>query len=87
MPRPRGVIAGCGALHQARLVYEVVSDAINGMVDYGTGTKLFTKDGYIEFISDDPDYIATIPEDLRAKQQEVVDAIVSGELMLEMPEL
>ncbi len=82
-----GIIAGCGALHQTKLVYEVVSDAINGMVDYGTGTKLYSRDGYIEFVSDDPNYISLIPEDIKAKQKEVVDSIMSGKLKLEIPQL
>lgn len=82
-----GVIAGCGALHQSKLVYEVVTDAINGKVKYGTGTKLNTKGGYVEFITDDPNYINTIPADLREKQQAVIDSIVSGSLILEIPKL
>jgi len=82
-----GVIAGCGALLQAQLVYEVVTDAVNGKVEYGTGTILNTRDGYVKFITDDPDYIATVPADIRAKQQELVDAIVSGALILDTPEL
>ena len=82
-----GVIAGCGALHQSRLVYEVVSDAINGLVDFGTGTKLHTRDGYIEFVSDDPDYKATVSEAVRAEQKVLVDSISRGELILKVPEL
>ena len=82
-----GVIAGCGALHQSRLVYEVVTDAISGEIEYGTGTILSAKDGYIEFITDDPNYINTVPEDLRMQHQITVDAIQSGDLVLEAPEL
>ena len=82
-----GVIAGCGALHQSQLVYEVVVDAINGMVDYGKAVKLYARDGYIEFLSDDPNYTSLIPEDIQAKQKKVVDSIMSGELKLEIPQL
>ena len=82
-----GVIAGCGALHQSQLVYEVVSDAVNGIVDYGTGTVLSARDGYIEFVSSDQNYIDLIPEDIREEQQRVVDSIISGKLVLEAPEL
>lgn len=82
-----GVIAGCGILHQSKLVYEVVVDAINGKIEYGTGTKLHTRDGYIEFATDDPDYINTVPADLREKLQTVFDSIYSGSLVLEVPEL
>ena len=82
-----GVIAGCGVLHQTQLVYEVVVDAINGKVEYGTGTKLHARDGYIDFATDDPDYINTIPAEMREKQQAVIDSIIAGSLVLEIPEL
>ncbi len=82
-----GVIAGSGALHQDRLVYEVVSDAIKGNVEYGKAVKLYAKDGYVEFISDDPDYINTVSAEIREKQQILVDSITSGGLVLEIPQL
>jgi simple sugar transport system substrate-binding protein len=82
-----GVIAGCGSLKQEKLVYEVVTDAMNGKVVYGTGKKLSTKDGYIEFVTNDPNYINTVPANLREKQQKVIDSIVSGALVLEIPKL
>ncbi|MBI9100869.1 MAG: BMP family ABC transporter substrate-binding protein [Spirochaetales bacterium] len=82
-----GVIAGSGALMQEMLVYEKVSDAVNGKIEWGTSTKLHTKDGYVKFISDDPDYINTVPEEIRVKQQVLVDKITQGELILEIPEL
>ncbi|MDC7226592.1 MAG: BMP family ABC transporter substrate-binding protein [Spirochaetales bacterium] len=82
-----GVIAGCGALHQKMLVAEVVDDAINGKVEYGTGVKLNARDGYIEFVDTDPNYLNTIPESIQAEQKKVVDSIMSGTLVLEVPEL
>ncbi len=82
-----GVIAGCGALHQTQLVYEVVSDAIKGKVKYGTGTKLYAKDGYIEFLDKDPNYLSLIPADMQAKLKTVVDSIMTGKLKLEIPQL
>ncbi len=82
-----GVIAGCGQLQQEKLVYEVVVDAINGNVAYGTGNTFNTKDGYVEFIADDPEYLALIPEDIQAKQKELIDSIIDGSLVLEIPEL
>ncbi|HAK47147.1 MAG TPA: BMP family ABC transporter substrate-binding protein [Spirochaeta sp.] len=82
-----GVIAGCGALHQTKLVSEVVEDAINGKVKFGTGVKLNSRDGYIEFIGDDPNYLDIIPAAMQAEHKKVVDSIMSGSLVLEVPEL
>jgi simple sugar transport system substrate-binding protein len=54
---------------------------------FGKAEKLYTKDGYIEFVTDNPVYIETIPADLREAQQKIVDSISSGELILPIPEL
>ena len=51
------------------------------------GTILNARDGYIEFLDEDPNYISTVSEEVRAAQQKVVDAIMSGKLKLEVPEL
>lgn len=82
-----GTIIGCGVLEQDKLVYEKIKDAIMGKVEYGTGTIFHARDGYVDFIDDDPLYTDNVPEDVRAAQQEVVDKIRSGELVLEVPEL
>lgn len=82
-----GVIAGCGSLHQKRLAYEVVKKAMAGEIEFGKAEKLYTKDGYIEFVTDNPLYRETIPTDLREAQQKIVDSISSGELILPIPEL
>jgi simple sugar transport system substrate-binding protein len=82
-----GVVAGCAAVKQSKLVYEVVNKAINGTIEYGKGHVLSAKDGYIEFISDDPDYEKTVPQDIREKQQEMVNSILDGSLVLEAPQL
>ncbi len=82
-----GTILGCGVLEQERLVYEVMQRAIEGEVEYGTASILHARDGYVDFIDDDPLYINNVPEDIREAQQEVVDKIRDGELILEVPEL
>ncbi len=82
-----GVIAGCGALEQEKLVYEVVTDAVNGKIEYGKGVKLYSKNGYIEFVDSDPHYTDLIPSDIQAEMKRVLDLIINGKLLLEVPEL
>lgn len=82
-----GVIAGCGALHQTRLAREVVTAALKGETAWGKARILTAREGYIEFVTDNPLYSETVPEAIRAEQQEVIHAIEGGELLLEVPEL
>ena len=82
-----GTILGCGVLEQDRLVYETIRDAIMGKVEFGTAKIYHARDGYVDFIDDDPLYTDNVPDDVRAAQQEIVDRIRSGELILEVPEL
>ncbi len=82
-----GVIAGCGALMQEKLVYEVAVDAVEGRIEYGTARILSARDGYIEFITDDPYYEQTVPAELREQQQALIDAVTAGDIVLEVPEL
>ncbi|MDR2767402.1 MAG: hypothetical protein LBB82_03645 [Treponema sp.] len=38
------------------------------------------KEGYIDFIQDDPDYLAAVPPGVRSAQAAIVEKIRSGEL-------
>ena len=82
-----GVIAGCGLLRQDKLVSEVLTNAIEGKIAYGDARIVNTKQGYVDFIDDDPLYIQTVSEDVRKAMDEKVKDIRSGKLKLEVPEL
>lgn len=82
-----GVVVGCGALMQERLVYEVVTAAIQGKVAFGRGRILSVREGYVKFITDDPHYQNALPAELRKKQQDMIDSLMAGTLVLEVPEL
>ncbi|MDC7124470.1 MAG: BMP family ABC transporter substrate-binding protein [Spirochaetales bacterium] len=82
-----GVIVGSGALYQNRLVYEVITKAIENTLEYGKGQKLNVSDGYVGFVTEDPDYISTVPEEIRIKQKALFESIKSGETVLQTPEL
>ena len=82
-----GTILGCGVLEQERLVYEVMTEAIQGKVEFGTASILHARDGYVDFIDTDPLYTDNVPADIQADLKVVVDQIRNGKLVLEVPEL
>jgi len=82
-----GTILGCGVLYQTKLVYEVVTAAIKGQVEYGKAKVVDTRAGYVDFISDDPLYIQHVPADIRAEMDKMIKKIKSGELVLQVPKL
>ncbi len=80
--RAKGHVVGSAILEQERLAYEKVSAFINGTLKEGTPEILGMKAGYIKFVTDDELYISTVPEDLRAKQDEMLKKIEMGQLVL-----
>jgi simple sugar transport system substrate-binding protein len=84
--RVPGTVAGSGALAQERLVYEEVSRAMAGELKFGTARVVSLAEGYVEFITDDPNYRDTVPEALRDRQDQVIASIKEGSLKLDVPE-
>ena len=84
--RVPGTVAGSGALAQERLVYEEVSRAVAGELEFGTARVVSLAEGYVEFITDDPHYRDTVPQALRDRQDQVIASIKEGSLKLDVPE-
>jgi len=61
------VIAGCGIMEQKKLIMEVLNDALEDKIQYGISQTLGVRDGYLGFISDDPQYFNLVPADIREK--------------------
>ncbi|MDP2790653.1 MAG: BMP family ABC transporter substrate-binding protein [Rectinemataceae bacterium] len=82
-----GTIIGCGILRQEKAVYEVVKKALAGTLSFGAADILNARDGYVDFVDNDPLYLSTIPQDLRDRMATVVKSIRTGALKLEVPQL
>lgn len=78
-------IVGCVALHQERLAYEKITEAINGVLAYGTAEVVSVAQGYVEFITDDPHYTGTVPSEIREQQKRLIADIENGAIKLETP--
>ena len=82
-----GTIVGCAVLRQERAVYERASAAIEGRLAWGEAEVVGARDGYVDFVEDDPLYVQAVPEEIRRRVHEKVEQIRRGELVLEVPRL
>jgi len=62
-----GVIVGCGIMEQKKLIREILEDILSGKIKYGISETIGVKEGYLNFIYDDPGYTDNIPADIREK--------------------
>ncbi|MDR1251437.1 MAG: BMP family ABC transporter substrate-binding protein [Treponema sp.] len=82
-----GVIVGCGLMEQKRLVMEILSDALAGKIQYGTSRTVGAKEGYLNFIADDPGYREYLPADMRERFDAFMDDIRAGRVSFSVPPL
>jgi simple sugar transport system substrate-binding protein len=77
-----GTVAGSAILRQDLVAYEQTKRFLDGTLPFGRAEIVGIKDGYVDFIEDDTDYIAAVSPEIRAKQAELLRRLRSGELVL-----
>jgi simple sugar transport system substrate-binding protein len=82
-----GVIVGCGIMEQKKLAAEILGDVLAGRIQYGRSRTVGVKEGYINFIDDDPGYTAHVPAGIREKLSAFVEGIRSGRIAYSVPPL
>ena len=82
-----GVIVGCGLMEQKKLVMEILAGALAGNIQYGTSRTIGAKEGYLNFIADDPLYRDSLPAGIREKFDAFMDDIRAGRVDYTVPPL
>jgi len=82
-----GFIVGCGKMEQQKLVKEILADALAGKINYGSSKTVGVKEGYINFISDDPGYRDHVPAEIRRKFDSFMDDFRAGRIKYTVPAL
>lgn len=80
--KAKGYVISSSEMMQKKLAYEQILNFIEGTIKEGTASTLGIKEGYVNFVSDDPIYIQTVPEEIRKKQEEMLKKIYDGSLDL-----
>ena len=75
-----GTIISSTVMKQEELASLMTTEFLNGKTAWGTARMLGVKEGYVDFVQDDPLYISTVPADLREQMAALVDDIKSGKV-------
>lgn len=67
-----GTVIGSTIIRQKELAYKLTTDFLNGDLPFGKGETFSAKDGYIDFIEEDPLYKEYVPKDIRKAMSIVV---------------
>lgn len=81
-----GTILGCAVLHQERAAYEIITEAIEGTLEYGNAEVVHMEDGYVDFDDEDPLYKESVSEAVRAEMADMLEQMRSGELKFAPPQ-
>ena len=80
-----GTIVGCAVIMQERAVFEHVTAAMEGDLEWGSARILGVMDGYVDFIDANPLYDEAVPLAIRTAMESMLSAVRSGEVSLEVP--
>ena len=78
-----GNIISSTVMKQEELSALMTADFLNGKTKWGTAKTLGVKDGYVDFVQDDPLYISTVPADIRSQMASLVEDIKSGKTKIQ----
>jgi len=81
-----GTVVGSSAIRLAEATAETMEKAIRGTLTYGVARKLDVRDGYVEFITDDPLFRESVPEGLQEEMRQLMARFRSGDLGFAMPD-
>ena len=70
-----GTVLGSTVIKQKELTYKLVKEFINGTLKFGNADIFSAKDGYVDFIQDDPLYQKYVPEDIKTEMKAVIENI------------
>ncbi|HHU37567.1 MAG TPA: BMP family ABC transporter substrate-binding protein [Treponema sp.] len=77
-----GLIISSAVMAQERLAYEKTLAFITGSLETGNPTTLGLSDGYISLVTDDLQYIETVPQDIREKMNQILTSLKNGTISL-----
>jgi simple sugar transport system substrate-binding protein len=77
-----GTVVGSAILHQERAAYEQTMRYLAGNLPFGSAEVVGVADGYVDFIEDDPHYLAAVSPEIRKAQGSLIERIRSRALDL-----
>jgi len=78
-----GTIIGSAILRQDKAAYEKTMLYLKGELPFGKAEVAGTADGFVDFVEDDPLYLAAVSRTIREKQTQLIVRLRTGELKLD----
>jgi simple sugar transport system substrate-binding protein len=82
-----GFVVGCGIMEQKKLTKEILANVLEGKIQYGTGRTVGLREGYINFIFDDPGYRNFLPAAIQEQFGAFMDDLRAGRIEYTVPPL
>ena len=73
-----GTIISSSVMEQKKMSYNVTKEFLDGKTPWGSAKMVGIKEGFVDFVQDDPNYINTVPADIRETMKKLVDDIKAG---------
>ncbi len=73
-----GTIISSSVMEQKKMSYNVTKEYLEGKTPWGSAKMVGIKEGFVDFVQDDPNYIKTVPEDVRKKMADLLADIRAG---------
>jgi simple sugar transport system substrate-binding protein len=77
-----GTVVGSAILRQDLAAYEQTKRYLAGTLPFGSAEVVGVADGYVDFIEDDPDYLASVSQAIRQTQGSLIERIRTRALSL-----
>lgn len=81
--RAPGTIVSSTVMEQKKMAKEITLEYLNGKTSWGTAKMVGMKEGFINFVQDDPNYISTVPAEIREKMAALISDIKSGKIVIQ----
>ena len=78
-----GTVTGSAVIHQDKAAYHKISLYLEGKLPFGAAETAGVREGYVDFVEDDPLYKAHVSPAIREKQAALIGRIRSGDLRLD----
>ncbi len=75
-----GTIISSSVMEQKKMSYNVTKEFLDGNTPWGIAKMVGIKEGFVDFVQDDPNYINTVPAEIREKMKNLLDELRAGNI-------
>ena len=82
-----GLVVGSGIIKQRELTQEILASFLEGTIPFGTTRTIGVREGYIDFIFDDPHFREHVPAGIQERFAAFIDDFRAGRIEFTVPPL